>query len=262
MGAAFAIQVKTGKENNVQKLMEWAFSKSETAQKWIKAIHNFTESTVRILSDGSFGKEIQRAVMPGYIFLEMNYSVDENNQSAYIPADVWHLIKSIPGVLKQFTNSGQIIGAEEFHNMLGLDMEEKIEVAVPVQENATASEVSKVNETERGVKEALHQVNIASNEEERVVAEQVLKAAEQNMSQLTETTYEEDKGMVATELVKVKMDSLMSRIKTLVRGGKECVRVPKSMMNTIILQIDESDKLSPTVIITRLLNYIRNVGKG
>ncbi|MCE3203501.1 transcription termination/antitermination NusG family protein [Paenibacillus sonchi] len=262
MGAAFAVQVMTGKENNVQKLMEWAFSKSETAQKWIKAIHNFTESTVRILSDGSFGKEIQRAVMPGYIFLEMNYSVDENNQSAYIPADVWHLIKSIPGVLKQFTNSGQIIGAEEFRNMLGMDTEEKIEVAVPVQDAVTASEVSKVSETERDIKKALHQVNMASSEEERAVAGQALEAAEQQMSQMTGNTYEESEGLVATALKKLANSGLISRIKTLVRGGKECVRVPKSMMNTIILQTDESDKLSPTVIITRLLNYIRNVGKG
>ncbi|MNB79182.1 transcription antitermination protein NusG [compost metagenome] len=262
MGAAFAIQVMTGKELNVKKLMEWAFSKSETAQNWIKAIHTLTESTFRILNDGSRGKEIQRAVMPGYIFLEMNYSVENTNQSAYIPADVWHLIKSIPGVIKQFTNSGQIIGSEEFQSMLGLDMEEKVEVTVPVQEVAPQSETAQVRENEHQVKEALHQMNMASTEDERTAAEQALEVAEQQMNQMMEVEFEEDKGSVGTELKKVKNTGLLSKIKALVRGGKEYIRFPKVMLDTIILQENKHDNPTPAVIIALLMNYIRHLGKS
>lgn len=263
MGAAFAIQVMTGKENNVKKLMEWAFSKSVTAQNWIKAIHTFAQSTRRILDSGELGKEIQRAVMPGYIFLEMHYSVEDTNQSAYIPADVWHLIKSIPGVIKQFTQSGQIIGAEEFNKMLGLDVEEKIEVAVPVQEEgASLSETALVRESEHQVKEALHQMNMATTDDERAAAKQALEVAEQQMNQMMEVEFEEDKDSVGTELKKVKNTGLLSKIKALVRGGKEYIRLPKVMLDTIILQEDKTDNPTPATIITLLMNYIRHLGKS
>ncbi|ALP37947.1 hypothetical protein ASL14_18925 [Paenibacillus sp. IHB B 3084] len=259
MGAAFAIQVMTGKESNVQRLMDWAFSKNENAQKWIKAVHNFTESTVRILSGGNLGKEIKRTIMPGYIFIEMNYSVDENNQSAYIPADVWHLIKSIPGVLKQFTGSGQIIGEEEFRKMLGLDTEEQIEVAIPVQE--IESEASKVNETERNMKNALHQVNTASTKEEQVQAEQALEVAEQQMNDLLEKSYEESVGAVGAELKEIEHDagsnSVVSKIKIFLRNSKEIVRFPKMLLEKIIVRTDSKSKPSPYEVVEQLFKHLR-----
>lgn len=259
MGAAFAIQVMTGKEGNVQKLMEWAFSRNENAQKWIKSIHNLTESTVRRLSDGSLGKEIKRAVMPGYIFVEMNYSVDGNNQSAYIPADVWHLIKSIPGVLKQFTNSGQIIGADEFQKMLGLESEElQVEIAVPLQEDSAES--VQVIEVEGNMEIALHRVNTASTQEERVEAEKTLEVAEQQMKELVEKPYEEAAGVVAAKLSEIKnsadSSSVIGKIKTILRNGKEIVRLPKTLLEKIILGTDSQSKQSSHTIIDQLFEYI------
>lgn len=198
MGAAFAIQVMTGKENNVKKLMEWAFARNESAQNWIKAVHTFTTTTRRLLGQGKLGKEIKRAIMPGYIFIEMNYSVDENNCSAHLPVDVWHLIKSIPGVIKQFTGSGQVIGADEFQKMLGLEPEEQqVEIAVPVEETSASNEV---DEVEKNMKNALHEVNMAKTKEERAQALKALDVAEQQMNVLVEKVYEEPVGVVAKEL--------------------------------------------------------------
>ncbi|MBY9079601.1 hypothetical protein KIH86_08555 [Paenibacillus sp. HN-1] len=260
MGAAFAIQVMTGKELNVKKLMEWAFSKSETAQNWIKAIHTFTESTYRILSDGSIGKGIQRAVMPGYIFLEMVYGVDENNQSAYIPAEVWHLIKSIPGVIKQFTQSGQVIGADEFRKMLGLDLEEQVEVIVPVQETPNGKEQLKENENE--VAAALHKMNTANTREEREEAEQVLNKAEGEHKKLLEIEYEESTGEVEVAVKEVGRNSLTCKIKSFLRNMKEHVRFSKALMEKIILQNKQPDKLTSEFVFTELIHYIRNSGEN
>ncbi|MDY7989802.1 transcription termination/antitermination NusG family protein [Paenibacillus polymyxa] len=261
MGAAFAIQVMTGKESNVKKLMEWAFSKSENAQNWIKAIHTFSQGTRRLLDGGELGKEIKRAVMPGYIFLEMNYSVDDNNCSAYLSADVWHLIKSIPGVLKQFTGSGQIIGAEEFHKMLGLDTEEQVEISVPVQE--IGSEASKVNEAERNMKNALHQVNTASTEEERVQAEQALEVAEQQMNEMIEREYEESVGAVAAELKEIQhaagSNSVVSKIKAFLRNSKEIVRLPKTLLEKIIMRTDSQSKLPPYTVVDQLFKLFKHL---
>lgn len=262
MGAAFAIQVMTGKENNVKKLMDWAFSKSENATKWIKAIHTFSQSTRRLLNSGEIGKEIQRAVMPGYIFLEMNYTVDENNQSAYIPADVWHLIKSVPGVLKQFTHSGQIIGADEFQKMLGLDVEEQVVVAVSSEEVTNTEEEARVNENERNLQEALHKVNTATTAEERAVAEQTFEKAEQQINNMKETAFDVEGDSVRGRLKKMKSTGLLRKIKVLIRGGRECIQIPMSMMGTIILQTERPDKLTPSMFLDRLFMYIRHIGIG
>ncbi|MNJ05191.1 hypothetical protein D3C73_1663500 [compost metagenome] len=61
---------------------------------------------------------------------------------------------------------------------------------------------------------------------------------------------------------KVKNTGLLSKIKALVRGGKEYIRFPKVMLDTIILQGDKTDNPTPAVIITLLMNYIRDLGKS
>ncbi|MGG1878827.1 transcription termination/antitermination NusG family protein [Paenibacillus cisolokensis] len=264
MGAAFAIQVMTGKENNVKKLMDWAFTRNESATQWIKAVHTFTTSTRRLLGSGKLGKEIKRAIMPGYIFIEMNYSVDENNSSSYLPAEVWHLIKSIPGVLKQFTGSGQIIGAEEFQKMLGLAPEEQqIEVALPADETSISTETVQVDEVEKNMKSALHEVNMAKTNEERTQALKALDVAEQQMHELVEKVYEEPVGLVAKELSGIQQlkNRMAERVRAFVRNSKEVVSFPQTFLNKIIYPDDHQCKLqhaSPRSLISLLFDYLRH----
>ncbi|GIO42316.1 transcription termination/antitermination NusG family protein [Paenibacillus apis] len=266
MGAAFAIQVMTGKENNVKKLMDWAFARNESAQNWIKTVHTFTTTTRRLLGQGKLGKEIKRAIMPGYIFIEMNYSVDDNNCSAHLPAEVWHLIKSIPGVLKQFTGSGQVIGADEFQKMLGLEPEEQlIEIAVPIEE-ASGSEEEKVqvDEVEKNMKSALHEVNMAKTSKERVQALKALDLAEQQMNVLVEKVYEEPVGVVAKELSGIQQlkNRIAERVRAFVRNSKEIVSFPRAFLNQIISPTDLQSKWqqSPRSLITLLFEYLRESG--
>jgi transcription antitermination factor NusG len=275
MGAAFAIQVMTGKENNVKKLMEWAFARNESAQNWIKAVHTFTTTTRRLLGQGKLGKEIKRAIMPGYIFIEMNYSVDENNCSAHLPADVWHLIKSIPGVIKQFTGSGQIIGAEEFQKMLGLEPEEQqVEVAVPIQEQeafGSTEEKVQVDEVEKNMKNALHEVNMAKTKEERVQALKALDVAISAIHKLTmsaiqqlEKGAEEPVGVVARELKSIQQhkNRMAERVRAFVRNNKEIVSFPRTFLDKIIYSVDLQSKWlqSPRSLITLLFKYLRESG--
>ncbi|GGG15359.1 MULTISPECIES: transcription termination/antitermination NusG family protein [Paenibacillus] len=262
MGAAFAIQVMTGKENNVKKLMEWAFARNESAQNWIKAVHTFTTTTRRLLGQGKLGKEIKRAIMPGYIFIEMNYSVDENNCSAHLPVDVWHLIKSIPGVIKQFTGSGQVIGADEFQKMLGLEPEEQqVEIAVPVEETSASNEV---DEVEKNMKNALHEVNMAKTKEERAQALKALDIAEQQMNVLVEKVYEEPVGVVAKELSGIQQlkNRMAERVRAFVRNNKEIVSFPRTFLDKIIYSVDLQSKWlqSPRSLITLLFKYLREPG--
>lgn len=265
MGAAFAIQVMTGKENNVKKLMDWAFARNESAQNWIKTVHTFTTTTRRLLGQGKLGKEIKRAIMPGYIFIEMNYSVDDNNCTAHLPADVWHLIKNIPGVLKQFTGSGQIIGAEEFQKMLGLEPDEQqVEIAVPVvEETSVSTETVQVNEVEKNMKHALHDVNMAKTSEERAQAQQALEIAEQQMNELVGKVYEEPVGVVAKELSGIQQklkDRMAEKVRAFVRNSKEIVSFPKTFLNKIIYPAGHQSKskhLSPRSMIKLLFDHLR-----
>lgn len=265
MGAAFAIQVMTGKEKNVKKLMEWAFSKCENAQNWVKAIHNVTESTVRVLSEGGVGKVRERAIMPGYIFLEMNYDVDQHNQSAAIPADVWHLIKSIPGVLKQFTSSGQVISADEFQQMLGLEPEEQVEVIVSTDESSVVeTEATQVSEVEGVVQNALHQVNTAKTVEERVEAEKVLESAEKELEGMIEKSYEEPVGATAIELRQIQKSAtessekgIIASIKVMIKNGKERICFPKTLLEKIISCNISECKSSPNNVFKSLMKYVR-----
>lgn len=243
MGAAFAIQVMSGKETNVKKLMDWAFARNESATQWIKAVHTFTTSTRRLLGKGKLGKEIKRAIMPGYIFVEMNYKVDRNNQSAYLPAEIWHLIKSIPGVLKQFTGAGQIIGSEEFQNMLGIVGMEEVEVSVPMEEK---SETLVVERIENEVREARHKVNTASTIEDKVRAEKELEQAEMIESEMISAGYHESVNTVEKEIRNVQKvkstNSIVSSIKVFLRQKKEIVRFPLILLNKIIDQFSLQSK--------------------
>lgn len=136
MRAAFAIQVKTGREHAVKKLVEWAFDRHETARKWVKAVHAFTQGTAKMLDEnGRLGKRRERSLIPGYIFVEMNYFARDDNYTAYLPNELWHLVKSVPGVLKLFADAGQIIGAETFHDLFEKlepkTSEDQVEVTTP-----------------------------------------------------------------------------------------------------------------------------------
>lgn len=257
MGAAFAIQVMSGKESNVKRLMEWAFSKNANAQKWIKEIHTFTQSTQRALQSGELGKPVSRALMPGYIFLEMNYSVDGENTSAYIADDIWHLIKSVPGVLKQFTRTGQIISTEEFGQMLGLDLEDQVEVAVPLSIEETDHDEEELAIAESRVLNSLHQVNMAKTPQERAEAEKVYDEAVQNEAELL---YGHDQvESISSELESLdeqhKSNPIISRIKSILRNDREIVRFPKSMLQRI--GVPEHDKPLAHVVIDRLRQFIR-----
>lgn len=261
MGAAFAIQVLTGKESNVKRLMEWAFSKNANAQKWIKAIHTFSQTTQRVLKSGELGKPVSRASMPGYIFLEMNYSVDGENTSAYIADDVWHLIKSIPGVLKQFTRSGQIISAEEFQQMLGLDLEDQVEVATPIDEDVSQhKEAEKLAKAENEVKLALHQVNTARTPQERAEAEKAYDEAVQNEAELL---YGHDQvETIGSEMASLdeqhKSNPVISRIKNILRNDREIIRLPRIVLQRI--GVPEDDKPFAHMVIERLRQFIRMLG--
>lgn len=200
MGAAFAIQVKTGMEGNVKKLMEWAFERNTNAQKWIKGVHTFSNGTRKLKKDGNLGKLIEKAAMPGYLFIEMNYSQDEYNNTAYLPADLWHLIKSVPGVLRQFTKAGELIGVEQFDELLQkLTVEEQVEAAVPVVEN------------EVQVKEALHTYNMAISSEEKIEAEIMIDE------------------LINQPSVVEQVEAIQDRVIAFMKRQTEVVRVPMSL---------------------------------
>lgn len=261
MGAAFAIQVMSGKETNVKKLMDWAFARNESASQWIKAVHTFTTSTRRLLGNGKLGKEIKRAIMPGYIFIEMNYKVDRNNQSAYLPAEIWHLIKSVPGVLRQFTGAGQVIGADEFDKMLGIEGPEEVEVSVPVEEKSEALVVDRVGNE---VRNARHKMNTASTIEDKVRAEKELEQAELIENELITTEYQESVSEVEREIRRVRnsgsKNNIISRIKVFLRDKKEIVRLPKILLEKIIVQFrfqSKSDFPEPTSIMSCLMDMLR-----
>lgn len=219
MGAAFAIQVMTGREQDVVKMMNYVLERNTTAQKWVKGIHAFVEKTCRLLKSGKLGKVVERPVMPGYIFLEMDYEVDEYNTSAHLPAEVWHLVKSIPGVLKQFTRAGQVIGAEEFGRMLGVEREEEVEVVVPVEEQVSEEVELELEEAEQQLSEALHEANMVSAPADRAKAEQGVVRALGRIQALTDKHFDESDLIEYT--------GADQAIKALIHKGKKIVRFPQ-----------------------------------
>lgn len=86
MGSAFAVQAMTGKENKVKALLEW-FAHNENAQKWIKDVHTFTQGARRLLGKDDMGERIERPVIRSF---------------SYLPANLWHLVKKLNDVLRNF----------------------------------------------------------------------------------------------------------------------------------------------------------------
>lgn len=204
MGAAFAIQVFTGRECNVKKMLDWTIQRNELAKNWIKEIHTFTQGTQKLLESGKLGKRVERAALPGYIFIEMNYRQDDNNISAYIPAELWHLIQSIPGVLRQFTRAGQIIGADSFESLIGrLLGEDSIEVAVEIQNN------------DAQVATANHAYNVAGSPDLKREAESMIVQLE------SEQTISEQIEEIITKVT--------VRVQAFIKRQKEVVRFPISL---------------------------------
>lgn len=212
MGAAFAIQVKTGREQSVKKLVEWAFERNEIAQQWVKAVHTFTQRTAKMLDDtGRLGKQTERPVIPGYIFIEMNYAVDDENRTAYLPHQLWHLVKSVPGVLKLFANAGQIIGAETFRELFDrLEPQiqnDQVEVAAP-----------ETNTEEQELIAACDVYNKAETAQDKQRAEQTLKRIEK-MHRLYKQALE--------------------RLGVVYRNGRNIVRVPQQIFEKTVSHITQ-----------------------
>lgn len=264
MGAAFAVQVMTGKENNVKKLMDWAFGQNEQAQNWVKAVHTLASSTQRVIKSG-LGKVKEKPLMPGYVFIEMNYSSDSNNQSAYLPADLWHLIKGIPGVIRQFTGAGQIIGAEVFEEMFGKVDEDLVEVAVPVVEKEGSD--PKLVQAEKNVQCALHGVNTAHTPNEKKLAEEQLDQAVMAEEELLNRELQPERGPVAENLEELKQtvtatqaSSILSKAKAFMKNQKEIIQLNKQLFLKYaghLLFRDSSDPTSVSTLIQTILQALK-----
>lgn len=216
MGSAFAIQVFTGRESNVKKMLDWMIERNDLAKSWIKEIHTFSQGTQKLLDSGKLGKRVERAALPGYIFIEMNYRQDEYNTSAYIPAELWHLIQNIPGVLRQFTKSGQIIGAESFESLIGrLLGEDSIEVAVEISNND--KEVATTN----------HAYNVASTPE-------LKREAENKITQL-------ESELTISEQIEDLITKVSVRVQAFIRRQKEVVRFPISLFEQTLNNANENE---------------------
>jgi len=212
MGAAFAIQVKTGREQSVKKLIEWAFERNEIAQRWVKAVHTFTQRTAKMLDDtGRLGKHTERPIIPGYIFIEMNYAVDDENRTAYLPHQLWHLVKSVPGVLKLFANAGQIIGSETFQELF-----ERIEPQI--QNEQVEVTVPEMIMEEHEMVAACAAFNDAQTVHEKRRAEQTLKRIEKIRRIYRQT---------------------LDRLGVFYRNGKHIVNIPKQVFEKTISRMPQ-----------------------
>lgn len=235
MGAAFAIQVFTGRESNVKKMLDWTIQRSEVAKAWIKEVHTFTQGTQKLLESGKLGKRVERAALPGYIFIEMNYRQGDNNTSAYIPAELWHLIKSIPGVLRQFTRAGQIIGADSFESLIErLVGEDQVEASIEIANN------------DEEMATAIHAYNVASTPEKQ--------EAESKIVQLESAqTISEQVGDLKTKAAE--------RIKTFIKRQKEVVRFPISLFEQTLnrnLNRESREQVQPQEFIRLLFKTLQS----
>ena len=164
MGSVFAVQVMTGMEKNVQKLLNWSLQQMQDHE--VKEIHTFCQETRRVLASGDLGTPIDRVFMPGYVFIEMvEASIEE------VSAVLWHMIKKIPGVVKQFTSMCQSISAEEFKRMKGLDFEPHVEMVIEEEPDVDHSLLQYEDE----IADILHMVNTTISREDREQAELTLQ---------------------------------------------------------------------------------------
>lgn len=232
MGAAFAIQVMTGKENNVKRLMEWAFARSEQAKSWVKEVHTLASSTQRVGKTG-LGKEKKKPLLPGYVFIEMNYASDKS--TAHLPAELWHLVKGIPGVIRQFTGAGQIIGSDIFEELSSKVESDQVEVFVPVAEQEGT--VPEVVQAEKAVRQTLHEVNMTESPAQRAAAEEKLEEVLATEQELIHQKPQPEQGPIAEQLDVLKQKAqgqphkvgLLAKAKSFLKNQKEVLQVPKTL---------------------------------
>ena len=224
MGAAFAIQVKTGRESAVKKLLEWAFERNENARNWVKAVHAFTQGTVKLL-DGKLGKRMERPVIPGYLFVEMNYKAADENSTAYLSAEIWHLIRRVPGVLKLFADAGQVIGSETFQQLFErLETHEQVEIKVPDQEAEIATACAAYNDAE---------------------TPEAKKEAEQELKQI--------------ESLESRIKRIAERMRAFVRNGRKVVRVPYLGFLKAMNRLEQPIPRNPDIFMPRLFGALSEV---
>jgi len=224
MGAAFAVQVMTGRESAVKKLLEWAFERNDNARKWVKAVHAFTQGTVKLL-DGKLGKRLERPVIPGYIFVEMNYKADDHNNTAHLPAEIWHLIRRVPGVLKLFADAGQIIGSETFQQLFEqLDTQDQVKVTVPDQEAEIAAACAAYNDAE---------------------TPEAKKEAEQKLRQI--------------ESLESRIKLMAERMRAFVRNGRRVIFVPYLAFLRTISRLEKPIPRQPEAFMPRFFDVLSEV---
>ena len=225
MGAAFAIQVKTGRESAVKKLVEWALERNEQAQRWVKAVHAFTLGSSKMLSNGKLGKRVERPVIPGYIFVEMNYKADDHNRTAYLSAEIWHMIRRVPGVLKLFADAGQIIGSETFEQLFErVETEDQVEITVPDQDAEIAAACAAYND--------------AATPREKKEAEQKLKQIESLESRIKR---------------------LAERMKAFVKNGRKVVRIPIKTFQYVLSRLEQPIPRSSDIFLPRFFSALSEV---
>ncbi|WP_027093277.1 transcription termination/antitermination NusG family protein [Cohnella thermotolerans] len=224
MGAAFAVQVMTGRESAVKKLLEWAFDRNEQAQKWVKSVHAFTQGTTKLLN-GKLGKRVERPVVPGYIFVEMNYHADDENYTAYLSAEIWHLIRRVPGVLKLFADAGQIIGSETFRQLFErLETQDQVEITVPDQEAEKAAACVAYNDAE---------------------TPEAKKEAEQELKQI--------------ESLESRIKRIAERMRAFVRNGRKVIRVPYLGFLKAMNHLEQPILRNPDIFMPRLFGALSEV---
>jgi transcription antitermination factor NusG len=212
MGAAVAIQVKTGMEMNVKKMIDWAVERNDIARNTISAVHTFSQMTQRLVK-GGLGKQVTRMQFPGYIFIEMI-------SGGIFPAELWHLIKGVPGVLKLMADAGHVIEEDVFHELVGkINSEDQIEVSVPIAETNTEK------------KHALIKFNQASNVGEKREVEASLREIEARQT-ITEQL-EEVMGKHTVQPT-CTSQSLLQRCKVLLKEKKEILRCPISIFRHLM----------------------------
>jgi len=225
MGAAFAIQVKTGRESAVKKLVEWALERNEQAQRWVKAVHAFTLGSSKMLSNGKLGKRVERPVIPGYIFVEMNYKADDHNRTAYLSAEIWHMIRRVPGVLKLFADAGQIIGSETFEQLFErVETEDQVEITVPDQETEIAAACAAYNDAE---------------------TPEAKKEAEQKLKQI--------------ESLESRIKRLAERMRAFVRNGRKIIRIPYLAFQKTMNRLEQPVPRNPDIFMPRFFGALSEV---
>lgn len=141
--SVFAIQCYTGEELKVIKKLEYLLQKRPYPL--VKAVHAFKTYQQKFRGEDTARKEFKSAV-PGYIFIELN------NGYHTLPADIWHLVKSIPKVCRIFRDK---IPEEEIKQFFeSVDVEPDIEVKLSHPAKTEEELVAEEQET-------LHEANMA-----------------------------------------------------------------------------------------------------